>query len=82
MRENPLNLEPLNQDKNIPEFPNQNLRQIGQGFMSYDRACKQTNRDYYFIYKGEGEFDQFEYIWESCLHFFKESERNFAYGYR
>ena len=37
-----------------PEFPNQNLRQIGQGFMSYDRTNKQsnkyTNKDYYFIY--------------------------------
>ena len=30
--------------------------------MSYDRVCKQTKRDYYFIFKGEGEFDQFENI--------------------
>ena len=52
-----FNLESQNQAKNVPvglELPNQNLRQMVQGFLSYDRTNKrtdrQTNRDYNFIY--------------------------------
>ena len=47
----PLNLDIVNQAKNIPMVlsSSQNLRQIGpEGFISYDPTYKPTNRNYYF----------------------------------
>ena len=48
----PLNLESQNRAKNIPEFPNQNLRQIGLGVPELSSE-KQTDKQrlQLFIYK-------------------------------
>ena len=53
----PLDLESLNQDKNIPEFPNQHVRKIGPWVPELwldkqtDRhPVRRTNRDYNFVY--------------------------------
>ena len=43
IRVDPLKLESQNQAKNIPEFPNQNLRPIGPGVPEL-WSDKQTNR--------------------------------------
>jgi len=53
-----LNLESQNQAKNIPvALPRSPTKVWGKsvnGFLSYDRINKQTNRDYNFIYIDKG----------------------------
>ena len=54
MKVDPRNLESQNKAKNIfvvfPSFPIKIWGKSVQGFPSFDRTNKQTNRDYYFIY--------------------------------
>ena len=46
----PLHWESQSKAKNIPEFPSQNLKQIGQVVPELWSDIK-TNRDYYLRYK-------------------------------
>ena len=47
-KDDPLKLESQNHAKNVPVGLPSSLIKI-QGFLSYDRTNKQTNRDYNFI---------------------------------
>ena len=47
----PLQKQAKDHSRGSAEFLNQNMKQIGPGFMSYDRTYKLTGRDHNFMYR-------------------------------